>query len=138
MHEYTNVLRWTDRIAERPAVRRGRMVNRTWGQPSSQLHERHDASDFDTRTQDKLSRRGLMRDSRSSVAAKAPTMTMTLYDCSTAPSPRRARILLAEKGVRHDTVQIDLRAGEQLGEAFRRVNPQMHRAGRCAPTTACC
>jgi glutathione S-transferase len=51
-------------------------------------------------------------------------MMMTLYDCSTAPSPRRARILLAEKGVRHDTVQVDLRAGEQLGEAFRRVNPR--------------
>ncbi len=44
---YTNVLRWTDRIAQRPAVRRGRRVNRTWGQPASQLHERHDASDFD-------------------------------------------------------------------------------------------
>ncbi len=50
--------------------------------------------------------------------------TITLYDCSTAPSPRRARILLAEKGVRHDTVQVDLRAGEQLGDAYRRVNPQ--------------
>jgi glutathione S-transferase len=50
--------------------------------------------------------------------------TMTLYDCSTAPSPRRARILLAEKGVRHETVPIDLRAGEQLGEAYRRINPQ--------------
>ncbi len=44
---YTNVLRWTDRIAKRPAVRRGRMVNRTWGQPDSQLPERHDARDFD-------------------------------------------------------------------------------------------
>jgi glutathione S-transferase len=51
------------------------------------------------------------------------TMTMTLHDCSTAPSPRRARIVLAEKGVVHETVQVDLRAGEQLGEAFRRVNP---------------
>ena len=51
---YTNVLRWTDEIARRPAVQRGRMVNRTWGQPASQLHERHDASDFETRTQDKL------------------------------------------------------------------------------------
>ncbi|MEP7295931.1 MAG: glutathione-dependent disulfide-bond oxidoreductase [Burkholderiales bacterium] len=51
---YTNVLRWTDEIARRAAVQRGRMVNRTWGQPSSQLHERHEASDFDTRTQDKL------------------------------------------------------------------------------------
>jgi glutathione S-transferase len=49
---------------------------------------------------------------------------ITLYDCSTAPSPRRARILLAEKGVVHDTVEIDLRRGEQLGEAFRAVNPQ--------------
>lgn len=51
-------------------------------------------------------------------------MTITLYDCSTAPSPRRARIVLAEKGVRHETVQVDLRAGEQLGEAFRLINPQ--------------
>jgi glutathione S-transferase len=49
---------------------------------------------------------------------------ITLYDCATAPSPRRARILLAEKGIPHETVQVDLRAGEQLGEAFRRVNPQ--------------
>jgi len=49
---------------------------------------------------------------------------MTLYDCATAPSPRRARILLAEKGVAHETVQVDLRAGEQLSEAFRRINPQ--------------
>ena len=55
VHDYTHVLRWTDQIAQRGAVRRGRMVNRVQGQPSSQLHERHDASDFDTRTQDKLS-----------------------------------------------------------------------------------
>jgi len=54
VQEYTNVLRWTDQIAQRSAVQRGRMVNRTWGQPSSQLHERHDAADFDTQTQDKL------------------------------------------------------------------------------------
>ena len=52
--EYRNVLRWTDAIAQRPAVRRGRIVNRVQGDPASQLHERHDASDFDTRTQDKL------------------------------------------------------------------------------------
>ena len=51
---YTHILRWTDQIAQRPAVQRGRMVNRTWGEPSSQLHERHDAGDFDTQTQDKL------------------------------------------------------------------------------------
>lgn len=51
-------------------------------------------------------------------------MTVTLYDCSTAPSPRRARILLAEKGVPHETVQIDLRQGEHFSDAFRRVNPQ--------------
>lgn len=50
--------------------------------------------------------------------------TLTLYDCATAPSPRRARILLAEKGVAHETVQVDLRTGEQMGEAFCRINPQ--------------
>jgi len=49
---------------------------------------------------------------------------ITLYDCATAPSPRRARILLAEKGIAHATVPVDLRHGEQLGEAFRRINPQ--------------
>ena len=49
---------------------------------------------------------------------------ITLYDCTTAPSPRRARILLAEKGVAHETVQVDLRGGEQLGDAFRQINPQ--------------
>lgn len=54
VHEYKNVLRWTDQIAERPAVKRGRMVNRVMGDPASQLHERHDASDFDTKTQDKI------------------------------------------------------------------------------------
>ena len=48
----------------------------------------------------------------------------TLYDCSSAPSPRRARILLAEKGVVHETVQVDLRSGEQLGDAYRAINPQ--------------
>jgi glutathione S-transferase len=48
---------------------------------------------------------------------------ITLYDCATAPSPRRARILLAEKGVAHATVQVDLRTNEQLGEAYRRINP---------------
>src|ERR1700704_5212803 len=52
--EYKNVQRWTDAIAKRPAVQRGRMVNRTWGDPASQLHERHEAGDFDTRTQDKI------------------------------------------------------------------------------------
>ena len=52
--EYKNVQRWTDAIAERPAVKRGRMVNRITGDPASQLHERHEASDFDTKTQDKV------------------------------------------------------------------------------------
>ena len=47
VHEYKNVRRWTDAIAQRPAVQRGRMVNRTWGDPASQLPERHDASDFE-------------------------------------------------------------------------------------------
>jgi GST-like protein len=54
VHEYKNVQRWADMLLERPAVRRGRMVNRLSGEPTSQLHERHDASDFDTKTQDKL------------------------------------------------------------------------------------
>jgi GST-like protein len=54
VQQYRHVQRWTAAIAERPAVQRGRMVNRTWGQPASQLHERHEASDFDTKTQDKL------------------------------------------------------------------------------------
>ena len=51
-------------------------------------------------------------------------MMITLYDCATAPSPRRARILLAEKGVAHETVQVDLRSGAQFDETFRRINPQ--------------
>ena len=49
---------------------------------------------------------------------------ITLYDCATAPSPRRARILLAEKRVVHETVNVDLRSGEQLGDAYRQINPQ--------------
>jgi GST-like protein len=54
VHEYRNVIRWADMLLERPAVRRGRMVNRTSGEPSTQLRERHDAGDFATKTQDKL------------------------------------------------------------------------------------
>jgi glutathione S-transferase len=49
---------------------------------------------------------------------------ITLYDCATAPSPRRARLLLAAKGIAHDTVEVDLRSGEQLSEAYRQINPQ--------------
>ena len=51
---YTNVMAWAEKINARPAVQRGRMVNRPFGEPSEQLHERHDASDFDTQTQDKI------------------------------------------------------------------------------------
>ena len=54
VQEYKNVQRWADQIHARPAVKRGRMVNRTSGQPSEQLLERHDAGDFETKTQDKL------------------------------------------------------------------------------------
>ena len=54
VQDYRHVQRWADAIGERAAVRRGRMVNRVFGEPSSQLHERHDEADFDTRTQDKL------------------------------------------------------------------------------------
>jgi GST-like protein len=54
VQSYKNVQRWADTIYERPAVRRGRMVNRLQGEPAMQLHERHEASDFETKTQDKL------------------------------------------------------------------------------------
>lgn len=57
VRDYKNLQRWTDAVAARPAVKRGRMVNRIMGEPSSQLHERHDARDFETRTQDKLEMR---------------------------------------------------------------------------------
>ena len=53
---YKHLQRWTQEIAERPAVKRGRMVNRVHGDPSEQLHERHDASDFETKTQDKIAK----------------------------------------------------------------------------------
>ncbi|MGB0906367.1 MAG: glutathione-dependent disulfide-bond oxidoreductase [Maricaulaceae bacterium] len=55
---YTHVVRWSKQIAKRPAAQRGRMVNRAWGEPSSQLHERHDASDFGLKTQDKIGGEG--------------------------------------------------------------------------------
>jgi len=54
VQDYKNVQRWVDALLKRPAVQRGRMVNRTTGEPSSQLHERHDAGDFETKTQDKV------------------------------------------------------------------------------------
>jgi GST-like protein len=54
VQDYKHVNRWADMLLQRPTVKRGRMVNRTTGELSSQLHERHDASDFETRTQDKL------------------------------------------------------------------------------------
>ena len=56
--DYKNVQRWADSILQRPAVKRGRMVNRVNGDPAQQLHERHDASDFDTKTEDKLAAKG--------------------------------------------------------------------------------
>ena len=58
VQEYKHVQRWADMLLERPAVRRGRMVNRMSGEPSTQLHERHDAGDFETKTQDKLAGAG--------------------------------------------------------------------------------
>jgi GST-like protein len=54
VQEYKNVLRWADQLYAREPVKRGRMVNRTSGNPAYQLRERHDASDFDTKTQDKV------------------------------------------------------------------------------------
>jgi GST-like protein len=56
VHEYAHVQRWAEELAQRPAVQRGRMVNRVMGAPESQLHERHHASDFETQTQDKKSK----------------------------------------------------------------------------------
>ncbi len=58
VQDYKNVIRWADAVGARPAVQRGRMVNRTFGEPSSQLRERHDAGDFDTKTQDKVEAAG--------------------------------------------------------------------------------
>jgi GST-like protein len=58
VQDYRHVQRWVDAIGARPAVKRGRMVNRTWGDPAEQLHERHDASDFDTKTQDRVAAPG--------------------------------------------------------------------------------
>ena len=58
VHEYEHVIRWADEVMARPAYKRGRMVNRAFGEPSEQLHERHDASDFELRTQDKLNPEG--------------------------------------------------------------------------------
>jgi GST-like protein len=57
VQDYKNIQRWADALLERPALKRGRMVNRTYGDPSGQLHERHDAGDFDSKTQDKLAAR---------------------------------------------------------------------------------
>jgi GST-like protein len=54
VHEYTHVIRWAEQIGQRPAVERGRIVNKVWGDESKQLHNRHDASDFELRTQDKV------------------------------------------------------------------------------------
>jgi GST-like protein len=56
VHEYKNILRWADQLLTRPAVQRGRKVNRIRGELSMQLHERHDAGDFDTKTQDKIAK----------------------------------------------------------------------------------
>ena len=56
VHTYTNVVRWSEQLFERPAVKRGRMVNRVTGDPASQLRERHEASDFDTKTEDKVAK----------------------------------------------------------------------------------
>jgi len=58
VESYSHVARWANAIDARPAVQRGRMVNRPFGEPSMQLHERHDASDFELRTQDKLNPEG--------------------------------------------------------------------------------
>jgi GST-like protein len=60
VHSYTNVVRWANEIDARAAVKRGKMVNRAWGDPAGQLRERHDAADFDTKTQDKIEAQDLV------------------------------------------------------------------------------
>jgi GST-like protein len=72
VQEYKNVQRWAEAIFKRPAVQRGRMVNRTRGELSTQLHERHNASDFQTKTQDKLAAESEQA-SRGGPAPAAPT-----------------------------------------------------------------
>jgi hypothetical protein len=124
VQDYTHVLRWADAIAQRPAVQRGRMVNRTWGAPESQLHERHDASDFD-RPRNKTS------------WPAGDRRMITLYDCATAPSPRRARILLAEKGIAHETCRSTCAAASSWARPTA-PSTRSARCRRCAPTTACC
>ena len=57
------------------------------------------------------------------LSSKRNLIMITLYDCSTAPNPRRARIFLAEKGVAHETIQVDLRNSEQLSGAYQKINP---------------
>jgi glutathione S-transferase len=101
VHEYTHVLRWTDQIAQRPAVSAA-----GWSTAPGAI------------------RRASCRSATTPATSRRCLRMITLYDCATAPSPRRARILLAEKGVAHETVQVDLRNNEQLGEAYRTVNPQ--------------
>jgi GST-like protein len=58
VQDYKHVNRWADQMLKRPAVKRGRIVNRVSGEPSSQLHERHEARDFETKTQDKVATAG--------------------------------------------------------------------------------
>ena len=131
VQDYTHVLRWTDQIAQRPAVQRGRMVNRTWGEPASQLHERHDASDFDTRTQDKLA-------APTELPCPCPP---TRHDhplrlrhrAEPAPRPHPA----GRKGRRPRDGAGRPAQREQLGEAFRQINPRA-RCRRCAPTKGWC
>ena len=120
VQEYRNVLRWTDGVAQRArseARPHGQSHFRESGEPAARAPRRERLRDADPGQA-----RGLVM--------------ITLYDCATAPSPRRARILLAEKGIAHETVQVDLRGGEQLGEAFRRSI----RSAPCRswpPKTAC-
>lgn len=61
---------------------------------------------------------------RHALSCHRDPVMITLYDCTTAPSPRRARILLAEKGVAHETVQVDLKNAEQLSDSYKKINPQ--------------
>ena len=133
---YTNVLRWTDEIAQRPAVQRGRMVNRTWGEPASQLHERHDASDFDeTRT------------SRRRDGAGARAVPWSLCEGIDDDHPLRLRHGAEPAPRAHPARREGRPPRDGAGRPAQPASSSARRSAastrsapcrRCAPTTACC
>ena len=124
--DYKNVLRWADAIAARPAVKRGRIVNKTNGDLASQLHERHDASDFDLKTQDKLAprppRRLTLLSKRRATARCCPAKAEARGRQRRAPSTMRGLSWLRKKEVVHSDRRFNrrLRASLVCEPAHRR------------------